>query len=149
MNLVVDTNIIISLLITPSGTIADIVFNKLDKFVLISPRFMFDELLGKSEKIRKITGYSTKDLRELFYIIRENIEFIDDELITFENQKKALQLIHDIDKKDLLFLALSIQTGYPLWTGDLKLRKGLKKKGHTNIVDTNELIILLEKRRQY
>ena len=144
MNLVVDTNIIISLLITPSGTIADLIFNKLNKSYLVSPRFMFDELLDKSRKIQKITGYTSKDLTELFYIIRETIEFIDDELITIENQKKAWQLVQDIDKKDLMFVALSLQTDYRLWTGDLKLIKGLKKKGFINITDTNELTRLLE-----
>ncbi|MCK4662285.1 MAG: hypothetical protein KAT68_05430 [Bacteroidales bacterium] len=58
MNLIVDTNIIISGLITPKGTIADLIFNKLNKSILVSPRFMFDELQDKFNKILKITGYS-------------------------------------------------------------------------------------------
>lgn len=62
MNLIVDTNIVISGLITPKGTIADLIFNKLEKSVLISPRFMFDELLEKSNKILKITGFTEKHL---------------------------------------------------------------------------------------
>ena len=145
MNFIVDTNIIISGLITPDGTIADLIFNKLDKSILISPRFMFDELQEKSHKILKITGFTKKQLTELFYLIHKNIDFVDDNLITFENQKKAYQLVHDIDKKDLLFVALSLQTGYNIWTGDLKLISGLRKKGFLNIMNTNELLRLIEK----
>lgn len=106
MHLIVDTNIIISGLITPNGTIADLIFNKLEKSILISPRFMFDELQDKSNKILSITGFTEDYLKELFYIIRKKIEFIDDELITFENQKRAYQLVHDIDKKDLIIYRL-------------------------------------------
>lgn len=144
MHLIVDTNIIISGLITPNGTIADLIFNKLEKSILISPRFMFDELQDKSGKILSITGFTEDYLKELFYIIRKNVEFIDDKLITFENQKRAYQLVHDIDKKDLLFIALSLQTGYKLWTGDKKLIKGLRKKGYKGLVSTVELIDLIE-----
>lgn len=144
MHLIVDTNIIISGLITPNGTIADLIFNKLEKSILISPRFMFDELQDKSNKILSITGFTEDYLKELFYIIRKKIEFIDDELITFENQKRAYQLVHDIDKKDLLFIALSLQTGYKLWTGDKKLIKGLRKKGFGDLVNTVELVDSIE-----
>lgn len=145
MNLIIDTNIIISGLITPKGTIADLIFNKLEKSILISPSFMFDEIHDKSHKILDITGFTEKYLTELLYLIHKNIEFIDDNLITFENQKKAYQLVHDIDKKDLLFVALSLQTGYNIWTGDLKLIRGLRKKGFLNVLSTKELADLIER----
>ena len=140
MNLIVDTNIIISALITPEGTIADLIFNKPDKSILVSPRFMFDELQEKNKKILKITGYSEKSFSELLYLIRKNIEFIDDNLITSENLEKAYQLVQDIDKKDLLFVAFSLQTGFAIWTGDLKLINGLRKKRFTNVLSTKDLI---------
>jgi predicted nucleic acid-binding protein len=49
-------------------------------------------------------------------------------------------LVKEIDKKDLLFIALSIQTGFKLWTGDKKLMEGLKKKGFDLTIDTKQLL---------
>jgi predicted nucleic acid-binding protein len=49
-------------------------------------------------------------------------------------------LVKDIDKKDLLFVALSIQTGFMLWTGDKKLMEGLKKKGFDLTIGTKQLL---------
>ena len=140
MNLVVDTNIIFSALITPKGTIAELIFNKPYKSILISPRFIFDELQEKTEKILKITGYSDRSFFELLYLISKNIEFIDDNLITSENLVKAYKLVEDIDKKDLLFVALALQTGYSIWTGDLKLINGLRNKGFINVLSTQDLV---------
>ncbi|MBI9037604.1 MAG: PIN domain-containing protein [Bacteroidales bacterium] len=145
MNLIVDTNIIISGLITPKGTITDIIFNKLEQSNLVSPSFMFEELQNKFNKILKITGYSDKYLTELLFLICKRIEFIDDDLISFKNQGKAYQIVQDIDKKDLLFVALSLQTGYDIWTGDFKLINGLKQKGFLNILSTNDLIKRIER----
>ena len=144
MNLIVDTNIIISGLITPQGTIAELIFNKLDKSILVSPRFMLDELQDKFDKILRITKYSNKYLTDLIYLIHKKIDFIDDDLISFENQKIAFELVQDIDKKDLLFVALSLQTNYEIWTGDLKLINGLRQKGFGSIISTNELVKRLE-----
>ncbi|NOX47077.1 MAG: hypothetical protein GXO89_08885 [Chlorobi bacterium] len=140
MNLIVDTNIIISGLITPQGTIAELIFNKLDKSILVSPRFMLDELQDKFDRILRITKYSNQYLTDLIYLVHKKIDFIDDDLISFENQKKAFELVHDVDKKDLLFVALSLQTGYEIWAGDLKLINGLRQKGFRNVISTNELV---------
>lgn len=43
-------------------------------------------------------------------------------------------------KYDIPFVALSIELECPLWTGDKKLLKGLKKAGFGKIVNTIELI---------
>jgi predicted nucleic acid-binding protein len=53
---------------------------------------------------------------------------------------QAYDLVKDIGKKDLLFIALSIQTGFKLWTGDKKLMEGLKKKGFDLTIDTKQLL---------
>jgi predicted nucleic acid-binding protein len=53
-------------------------------------------------------------------------------------------LVKNIDKKDLLFVALSIQTGFKLWTGDKKLMEGLKRKGFNLTIDTRQLLKQIE-----
>ena len=88
-----------------------------------------------------------RENNEIRFTIPDNIvdideiqSFIDDDLISIKYQKEAYGLVKDIDKKDLLFVALSIQTGYTIWTGDLKLHKGLTGKGFDKIITTNELV---------
>jgi predicted nucleic acid-binding protein len=145
MNLVVDTNIIISALITPEGTISRLLLQDLADSQLISPHFLFDEIISKYDKIQSITRLSDEDLKELFYLLIKHIDFIDNDLISFENQKKAFTLVSDIDKKDLLFVALSIQTGFSLWSGDLKLVKGLKTRGFASVLETKEIVERINK----
>jgi predicted nucleic acid-binding protein len=145
MNLVVDTNIIISALITPEGTISRLLLQDLADSQLISPHFLFDEIISKYDKIQSITRLSDEDLKELFYLLIKHIDFIDNDLISFENQKKAFALVSDIDKKDLLFVALSIQTGFSLWSGDLKLVKGLKTRGFASVLETKEIVERIKK----
>jgi predicted nucleic acid-binding protein len=51
--------------------------------------------------------------------------------IVFQSRhyKKAWALVKDVDAKDLLFVALSIETDGLLWTGDKQLRTGLAARG--------------------
>jgi hypothetical protein len=47
----------------------------------------------------------------------------------------------------LLFVALSLQTGYLLWSGDLKLINGLQSKDFKNVIDARGLMDLIKKAR--
>ena len=140
MNLVLDTNIVISGLITPNGTISKLILKDLRKCKLVSPFYLFDEILSKFEKLKKLTNLKDHELKELMYHFVKRIDFIDDDLIYDEYQQQAYQLVKDVDKKDLLFVALSLQTGFTLWTGDKKLVRGLTKKGFSDLITTPELV---------
>ncbi len=140
MNLVLDSNILISGLITPNGTISKLILKDLDKSKLICPEFLFQELINKFEKIKEITKLEDSQLNEIIYRFIKKIDFIDNDLIDFTFQKQAYNLVKDVDKNDLLFVALSLQTEYKLWTGDKKLINGLRKKGFLNVIDTKELL---------
>ncbi len=48
-------------------------------------------------------------------------------------------LTEDIDVKDVSFVALTVETGGVLWTGDKKLYKGLKERGFDEVVNLNDL----------
>lgn len=140
MNLVLDSNIFISGLITPNGTISKLILRDLKDSTLICPEFLLDEVLSKLEKIRGITKLNDNQIDELIFRFIKRIDFIDNDLIEFRYQKQAYDWVKDIDKKDLLFIALSIQTGFKLWTGDKKLMEGLKKKGFDLTIDTKQLL---------
>lgn len=55
MNLVLDSNIIISGLITPNRTISKLILRDLEKSKMICPDFLFEEIISKFDKIRKVT----------------------------------------------------------------------------------------------
>lgn len=145
MGFVIDSNIFISGLITPNGTISKLILKDLARSRIICPEFLFEELTSKFGKVKKITKLTDVQLNEMIYRFIKRIDFIDNNLIDFHFQKKAYGLVKNVDKKDLLFVALSLQTGYPLWTGDKKLISGLRSNGFNNTIETNEIIRKVDK----
>jgi predicted nucleic acid-binding protein len=47
-------------------------------------------------------------------------------------------LCKEIDEKDVLFVSLAIEINALLWTGDKKLKEGLKSKGFNNFLVIEE-----------
>lgn len=58
----------------------------------------------------------------------KKVEFYNEDSISDESLREAYALCHDIDEKDLLFVALTIELNGLLWTGGKELLKGLKSK---------------------
>ncbi len=144
MNLVVDSNIVISALISPSGVIAKIIFTRLQEAKLYAPEYLYFEVIDKQEKIQRLAGYTTDEFYELLHILLKRLELIDHSIINEENKTNAFKLVADIDIKDVEYVALTLQTEHKLWTGDKALINGLKAKGFTKIIDTAELIKIIE-----
>jgi predicted nucleic acid-binding protein len=67
--------------------------------------------------------------------IVERINFIPIDFIGKESRQKAYNLCKDIDVKDTPFVALTIELGILLWTGDKKLKDGLRSKGFQDFYD--------------
>jgi len=125
---VVDTNIIFSGLLSPNGTISDLLLNSSDTFDFYSPTFVLDELENHKKKLLKLTGYSEKELEFLQRILFKKIDLIDLESIQQITWNKAIELTKNVDEFDAPFIALALELDSPLWTGDKKLIKGLSKK---------------------
>ena len=53
--------------------------------------------------------------------------------------REAERLVQHIDPKDFTFVEVAVYFDSLLWSGDLKLYKGLRRKGFKNIVTTKEL----------
>jgi predicted nucleic acid-binding protein len=130
MNLVLDTNIIISGIITPNGTISNLIFNNdLKKSKLINPDFLLTELINKFEKIKYITKLQANTVQELIFRFTKRLDFIDDDLIDHKHQMQAYKLIRDIDKKDLLFVAFVNTDGLQTINRRFTADKWIKEKG--------------------
>jgi predicted nucleic acid-binding protein len=137
VKIVVDTNIIFSGLLSPNGTISDLLLNSSDTFDFYTPTYLLDELDNHKEKLLKITGFSEKEMDYLQRNIFKKVDLIDLETIRDSTWEKAIELTKNIDEFDAPFIALALELESPLWTGDKKLIKGLNKKGVDWILTTD------------
>ncbi|MGC1205590.1 MAG: PIN domain-containing protein [Flavobacteriaceae bacterium] len=136
MKIVVDTNIIFSGLLSPNGTISDLLLNSSNIFDFYSPTYLLDKLENHKKKLLKISGLSEKELDFLQRNLFKKVDLIDLESIRESTWEKAIELTKNVDEFDAPFIALALEMDSPLWTGDKKLIKGLNKKGVDWILTT-------------
>ena len=136
MKIVVDTNIIFSGLLSPNGTISDLLLNSSNTFDFYSPTYLLDELENHKKKLLKISGLLENELDFLQRNLFKKIDLIDLESIRVSTWEKAIELTKNVDEFDAPFIALALEMDSPLWTGDKKLIKGLNKKGIDWILTT-------------
>ncbi|WP_179020820.1 PIN domain-containing protein [Winogradskyella forsetii] len=139
MNIIVDTNIVFSGLLSPSGTISDLLLNSSNIFNFYAPSFLIEELENHQTKLLKLSGYSEKELNVLQLILLKKIDLIDLESIQQTTWTKAIELTKNVDEFDAPFIAMALALDAPLWTGDKKLIKGLSKKGIDWVLTTDIL----------
>ena len=77
-------------------------------------------------------------------MVTGNITFINEGLIPVEIIKSTEILLQNIDCKDTPFVALARHLGAKLWTGDLKLIRGMNAKKIKNVISTAELSLLMD-----
>lgn len=126
MNIVVDTNIFFSALISPDGSVSEILLNPRSRIQFYSPKFAEFELDKYENRMIRFSGLERDELLELKRIVLGRIELIDHGLIKEESWEEAEVLTTSIDKKDTPFVALTLELKGLLWTGDKKLINGLK-----------------------
>ena len=139
MKIVVDTNIVFSAILNTQGKIGQILINGSKHFSFCSVSLLKDELKNHQEKLLKTSGYSLNQLEDIFQLILQKIDFIDDIFISDKSVKIALNLTKEIDENDTLFIALANELNSPIWTGDKKLIAGLNAKGYHKILTTEKL----------
>ena len=88
--------------------------------------FLNEEIEAHQDRILSISQYSSNQFRGIYHSILKKITFIEDILISDEVIKSLLELTRQIDENDTIFVALAMQLDAKLWTGDMKLIKGLK-----------------------
>ncbi|OFY88724.1 MAG: hypothetical protein A3K10_11390 [Bacteroidetes bacterium RIFCSPLOWO2_12_FULL_31_6] len=137
MIIVVDTNIVFSGLLNPTGKIGDLLLNSVGVFEFYAPAFILEELINHHQKLLKISNLQNDELIFLKRILLKKIELIDLDTISGKTWDKSIELVQNIDEFDAPFIALSIELSAPLWTGDKKLINGLKKKNVEWILSTD------------
>lgn len=124
---IVDTNIVFSALVNKNSKIANVLLRS--EQPLLMPKYGFVELFKYKEKICSVSKHSQDEVLELLYELIRHVDFFDENSISVEALQKAWALVKDVDAKDLLFVALTIETDGLLWTGDKQLRTGLAVRG--------------------
>lgn len=129
-SIVVDTNLIFSALIPKASKIREILFEKNTSF--FAPNFLITEIYKHKEKLITNSKLSESEFHLYLNGIIEKIQFVPIDFISLESRQEAYDLCKDIDIKDTPFIALTIELGLPIWTGDKRLKDGLKLKGFYN-----------------
>ena len=145
MKIVIDTNILISTLMSSDGVVGTFLLKDLREIEKCSCYYLYIEIFDKKDKIIKYSGLSEAEVLELLYLVLKRIQFINEHQISEQSWGKAKELTEDIDMKDVSFVALTIEMGAKLWTGDKKLYQGLRKKGFMDVVSLEDLKEILKK----
>jgi predicted nucleic acid-binding protein len=142
VKIIVDANIVFSGILNSNGKIGDLLINSKKHFNFIAPEFLRYEIKDKYEKLQSISDLNIEQVMEAEYQLCQDITFISEGQISYKFWQEAYDLVHDIDIKDIQYLAYAKQFKCKIWSGDKKLFKGLKTKGFFNIVTTDELFEL-------
>jgi predicted nucleic acid-binding protein len=79
--LVVDTNIVFSGILSPSGAICDLLLNSKDIFAFYAPTAILDELNAHHQKLLKLSGLLEDELNFLIRTVIKKIDLIDLEVV--------------------------------------------------------------------
>ncbi|WP_407526453.1 PIN domain-containing protein [Lacibacter sp. MH-610] len=142
--IVIDANIIISAILNPFGAIPKIIIVGTPKTEFVIPDFALKEVNLHKKKICKYSGISSTDFDMLLSSISAHLITLSSDEISSKTIKTAALLTNDIDSKDILYVALSIELGALLWTGDKKLYNGLRKKRFASVISTQEIKHILK-----
>lgn len=124
---IVDTSILFSALLGKESRFAQLILGSDLRFFICESTVV--ELFKHKERIARLSKLSEEELIRVLYVLLRRVTVSKEELIEEKIRKQAYDLCMDIDMADTPYIALTIQIGGLLWTGDKKLKKGLLKKG--------------------
>ncbi len=139
MIITVDTNILISALINSKGKEFAILKRSYRQIDFVSSVFLLKEFSQKINKVAALTNSSPADVSYQFKALTEQFLWVKEIELDSASLHEAEKLIQNIDPKDFLFVAVAVYFDSLLWSGDMKLYKGLRRRGFKNIVTTKEL----------
>lgn len=134
--IVVDTNILISALMSDNQDIVRILSGPDDLFV--SPNFAIVELFQHSPRIQEASSIPQDELLNLLGLILAHVRLRDDAGVSIGSWAEASRLCSGVDPKDLPFVALAVELNGRLWTRDRRLILHLVRNGFDRFYDPND-----------
>jgi predicted nucleic acid-binding protein len=141
MNIIIDANIVFSAVLNVDGQIGDLLINS-SKFTFIAPNFLRHELYSHYDKLMKISRLPLSSIQEAEYHVCRAITFMSETTVSPANWQFAVNLVSDIDEKDIIYVAFAKQFNGLLWTGDKRLIRGLLSKNFRKVITTDSLFVL-------
>ena len=135
MKVIVDTNIIFSALLREDNKYANMLIKSDDNHDFYGVYFTIVELFKHKERIIKYSKLNEDEVLEVLYELLKHIHIINDDIISIAAWKQAVNLVHDVDMKDVPHVALTIELEGKLWTNDVELKNGLRAKGFDDFID--------------
>lgn len=138
MNIVVDTNVFISALIKDSTT-RDLIVRS--KHNLLFPEFELEEIMKHKLEIIRKSGLSEREFNILLLRLLNYVRIVPiDIIIGFRSQ--AFDIIGEIDKDDIIFVATALAFNAVIWSND----KHFEKQRKIKIITTKGMIRKLTNR---
>jgi predicted nucleic acid-binding protein len=139
MNIVIDTNILISSLYKPSGIIYELLAKLSETHQLFISDVSLTEIIKHQQRIIKSAKTNIIAFENLKAKLLHKTELIPLSIIPLSAGEQAYLLVNDIDENDIAFVATTIFVDGFLWTGDKPLYDGLRAKGFENVLNSNEI----------
>ena len=137
---VVDANLLFSAILNDKSRIGTFIqSSKRYGVALYAPEILRTEIYNHRNKIIEISGYTETEYTYVRDKLYKHIEFVEDSLIPFDEFIRAMRVVRDIDPDDIHFVALTNYLNKTLWTGDVRLYRGLKAWGYDRVVMFKEL----------
>ena len=130
---IVDTNILFAAMRSANSRLRVILDRPDLKFY--TPNFLVVEIFKHKEKILKKSKASEDEIYEFLNQLLRKVQFVSEENLSLGNIIQAYRLCNDIDEKNTLFVALTLELEGELWTRDEVLKAGLIKKGFTSFFE--------------
>ena len=144
MNIVIDTNILMSALIKPDGVIFDLIcLLHHQQHLLYISDYSLVELSNHHSRIFNASALDIDDFNKNKVFLFKKIIIISSDFISDWDLTEASALTRRIDKYDIVFVATALFVKGHLWTGDKPLYNGLKEKDFDNVLNSNEIKILI------
>ncbi len=126
---VIDANVLMSILISGKAIYRQL----LKQYSFFSSDFAFIEIEKYQELIKEKSKLDSDSFQEFSYFVFSNVNFMPSYIINENAKQKAVELVKDIDIKDVSYIALSLQLNLILLTRDIPLYQGLQKKSYRNV----------------
>ena len=136
--IIIDSNIVLASLRSRDSVLRKKIITT-TQYRFTTVNFLFVEIFKYKEKIFKNARATEEEQLQFLNNVIQRIQFQQEEIISLHNFFEAYHLCKDIDKKDIPFVALSLELDAPLWTRDNILKEHLISKGFTNFFDENLL----------
>jgi predicted nucleic acid-binding protein len=147
VKIIVDTNVVFSALLRTHTIFGQVIFNSHGIFEFYSPHYLKTEIRKHWDKIKRISKLTDHQLEESYDSLLTKINFINEEIIPQKIWEDSEKITSETDIDDTDFVALTKHLKGKLWTGDIRLKNGLRKNGFKMIVATSDILKLWTKKR--